>query len=141
MCTSNIFIFLVIILNFELLFLLPDLKVAFSLRFTDISSFGFVQFLRCLSNIVFVELILKLHVGSLMFGPDMGISVITGDKISRRVRLVGHVQVEIKQISISFTITQRVIEFAFFLSNTIWSRQSGLCLHLLRLCLMFSSSS
>lgn len=46
-----------------LLFLLPDLKVAFSLRITNMTYFWFVQFLRFLSDIVFVESILKLHVG------------------------------------------------------------------------------
>lgn len=114
--------------------------VVFSLRITNMSSFGFVQFLRFLSDIVFVELILKLQMGFLMFGP-LGFSVIRGDGISRRLRFAEHVQVEIKQIVSSLTITQRVIEFVFFLSNAIRSRQSGLCLHLSRYCLMIFSSS
>lgn len=105
------------------------------------SSFGLVQFFRSLSCKVFVELILKLHVGFFIFVPDMGFSVIRGEWISRRVRLVAHVQVETKQISTSITVTQKVIEFAFFLSSTIWSRQSTLWKHLESFSLMISSSS
>lgn len=113
-------------------FMVPNSKLSFCL---------IVKLFQTLSNIPSLEMIAKIHVGSLISGTNWGLWVNRWDWTARPVRLIGQVQVDLKHCSISLTKTQKVNEFSFFLSNTIWSLHAGLLMHLFRFNWMLSSWS